>query len=372
MMYYLSILSRYYGPFRVFEYSTFRGIAAAFTAFLISVVFGKRVIRKLISLKFGQPVRTREEVNLLFETHGRKKGTPTMGGVLIIGSVVISSLLWAKPTNPPVWLALFTIIYLGALGFIDDYQKVTKKNSKGISSRVKLVAQFILAAVVVAVFLFWRPHNAMFSTDLYIPFLKRALFPNMGFYAFGLLAFIFYGFVIVGCSNAVNLTDGLDGLAAGCTVTVAAAYAILTFASSNIRVTEYLAVPFFPGSGELTVLCSSLVGAGLGFLWFNAHPAQVFMGDTGSLAIGGFIAIIAICCKQEVLLILVGGVFVMEAVSVIIQVASFKLTGKRVFAMSPLHHHFELIGWKETTVVVRFWIVSIIFAILGLATLKLR
>ncbi len=207
----------------------------------------------------------------------------------------------------------------------------------------------------------------MFSTQLFVPFVKRPLIENMGVFAF-----VFYGLVIVGCSNAVNLTDGLDGLAAGCTVTVAGAYAILTFASSNIRVAEYLQIPFFPGSGELTVLCSALVGAGLGFLWFNAHPAQVFMGDTGSLAIGGFIAVIAICCKQELLLTLVGGVFVMEAVSVIIQVASFKLTGKRVFAMSPLHHHFELIGWKETTVVVRFWIISIIFAVLGLATLKLR
>ncbi len=371
MLYYLSILSKEFGPLRVFEYSTFRGVAAAFTAFLISVVFGKRVIRKLISLKFGQPVRTREEVNQLYETHGRKKGTPTMGGVLIIGSVVISALLWAKPTNPPVWLALFTLLYLGALGFADDYLKVTRKNSKGVSGRVKLAAQFVLAAIVVMVFLH-GPRNAMFTTDVYIPFLKKALLSNIGWYAFGLLALVFYGFVIVGCSNAVNLTDGLDGLAAGCTVTVASAYAVLAFAASNNRVTEYLAIPFFPGSGELTVLCSAMVGAGLGFLWFNAHPAQVFMGDTGSLAIGGFIAIIAICCKQELLLILIGGVFVMEAVSVIIQVASFKLTGKRVFAMSPLHHHFELIGWKETTVVIRFWIISIICAILGLATLKLR
>ena len=371
MLYYLSTLSKEFGPLRVFEYSTFRGVAAAFTAFLISVVSGKWVIRKLISLKFGQPVRTREEVNQLFETHGRKKGTPTMGGVLLIASVVASALLWAKPTNPPVWVALFTLVYLGALGFVDDYLKVTKKNSKGVSGRVKLAAQFLLAAIVVMVFLH-GPRNAMFSTDVYIPFLKRPLFEHIGIYAFGTLALIFYGLVIVGCSNAVNLTDGLDGLAAGCTVTVVSSYAVLAFAASNNRVTEYLSIPFFPGSGELTVLCAAMAGAGLGFLWFNAHPAQVFMGDTGSLAIGGFIAIIAICCKQELLLVLVGGVFVMEAVSVIIQVASFKLTGKRVFAMSPLHHHFELIGWKETTVVIRFWIISIIFGILGLATLKLR
>ena len=366
MMYYLSMLSRYYGPLRVFEYSTFRGLAAAVTAFLISFLFGKRVIRKLISLKFGQPVRTREEVNLLFETHGRKKGTPTMGGVLIIFSVVVSALLWASPTNPAVWLALFTIVYLGVLGFVDDYLKVIKKNSKGVSGRIKLVAQFVLAAGVVLLFLHGK-RNAMFSTQFFVPFVKHPQIENMGLYAL-----LFYGLIIVGCSNAVNLTDGLDGLAAGCTVTVAGAYAILAFASSNIRVAEYLQIPFLPGSGELTVLCAAMVGAGLGFLWFNAHPAQVFMGDTGSLAIGGFIAVIAICCKQELLLVLVGGVFVMEAVSVIIQVASFKLTGKRVFAMSPLHHHFELIGWKETTVVVRFWIISIICAVFGLATLKLR
>ena len=366
MMYYFSMLSRYFGPLRVFEYSTFRGLAAALTAFLISFLFGKQVIRKLISLKFGQPVRTREEVNLLFETHGRKNGTPTMGGVLIIGSVVISAVLWARPTNRPVWLAIFTIIYLGTLGFVDDYFKVVKKNSKGVSGRVKLLAQFVLAALVVLLFCY-GPRNAMFSPQFFVPFVKRPLIENMGIFAF-----LFYGMVIVGCSNAVNLTDGLDGLAAGCTVTVAGAYAILAFASSNIRVAEYLQIPFFPGSGELSVLCSALVGAGLGFLWFNAYPAQVFMGDTGSLAIGGFIAVVAICCKQELLLILVGGVFVMEAASVIIQVASFKLTGKRVFAMSPLHHHFELIGWKETTVVVRFWIISIIFAVFGLATLKLR
>ena len=366
MIYFLSKLSGYFGPLRVFEYSTFRGVAAALTAFALSILFGKKVIRKLISLKFGQPVRTREEVNQLYETHGRKKGTPTMGGVMIIGSVVVSALLWARPTNPAVWLALFTIIYLGALGFLDDYEKVAKKNSKGVSGRVKLVAQFALAVGVVLLFKY-GPANAMFSRQLFIPFLKRPLIENMG-----MLAFVFYGLVLVGCSNAVNLTDGLDGLAAGCTVTVAGAFAVLAFASSNIRVADYLQIPFFPGSGELTVLCSALVGAGLGFLWFNAPPAQVFMGDTGSLAIGGFLAVIAICCKQEILLTLIGGVFVMEAVSVIIQVASFKLTGKRVFAMSPLHHHFELLGWKETTVVVRFWIISIIFAILGLATLKLR
>ena len=366
MMYFLSKWSAHFGPLRVFEYSTFRGLAAALTSFLLSVVFGKQAIRKLISLKFGQPVRTREEVNQLYETHGRKKGTPTMGGVLIIGSVVASALLWARPTNPTVWLALFTIIYLGALGFLDDYYKVKKKNSKGVSGRIKLAAQFFLAISVVVLFTYGHA-NAMFAKQLFVPFIKHPLIDDMRW-----LAFIFYGLVIVGCSNAVNLTDGLDGLAAGCTVTVAGAYAVLAFASSNIRVAEYLQIPFLVGSGELTVLCSALAGAGLGFLWFNAHPAQVFMGDTGSLSIGGFLAIVAICCKQELLLALIGGIFVMEALSVIIQVASFKLTGKRIFAMSPLHHHFELLGWKETTVVVRFWILSIIFAVLGLATLKLR
>jgi phospho-N-acetylmuramoyl-pentapeptide-transferase len=258
------------------------------------------------------------------------------------------------------------MVYLGALGFADDYLKVTKKKSDGISGRIKLVFQVALALIVTTVFLS-SPLLEVQARSLYVPFVKAPVITNMGWFTF-----IFFLLVIVGSSNAVNLTDGLDGLAIGCTITVAFAYALLTYAAGNFRIAEYLQVPFYPFAGELTVVCSALIGAGLGFLWFNCFPAKVFMGDTGSLSIGGMIGVVAICCKQELLLVVVGGVFVIEAVSVILQVMSFKLTGKRIFVMSPLHHHFELTGWKENTVIVRFWILSIIFALLGLATLKLR
>ncbi len=257
-------------------------------------------------------------------------------------------------------------MYLGALGFADDYLKVSKKKSDGISGRIKLVAQFTLAAIVTGFFLL-NPAISVQARELYVPFLKDPLIFNMG-----LFTFVFYSAIIVGSSNAVNLTDGLDGLATGCTVTAALAYAVLAYAAGNVKISKYLDIPFYAFSGELTVVCMALVGAGLGFLWFNCHPAKVFMGDTGSLAIGGVLGVVAICCKQELLLLVVGGVFVIEAMSVILQVMSFKLTGKRIFAMSPIHHHFELKGWKENTVIVRFWILSIMFAFFGLATLKLR
>ncbi|MEP6685144.1 MAG: phospho-N-acetylmuramoyl-pentapeptide-transferase [Verrucomicrobiota bacterium] len=366
MMYYLHLLSGNFGGFNVFFYVTFRAIGAAITAFALSLIFGNFAIRKLISLKVGQPIRTAAEVRHLAELHGGKKGTPTMGGVLVIGSVVVSSILWARPDNRFVWLALFSMLYLGALGFADDYLKVTKKKSDGISGRLKLVIQLGLAAVVTTVFL-TSPLLEVQARSLYVPFFKAPVITNMSW-----LTFVFFALVIVGSSNAVNLTDGLDGLAIGCTVTVALAYTLLSYFAGNFRIAEYLQVPFYPFTGELAVVCSALVGAGLGFLWFNCHPAKIFMGDTGSLAIGGLIGVVAICCKQELLLAVVGGVFVLEAVSVILQVLSFKLTGKRIFAMSPIHHHFELSGWKENTVIVRFWILSGIFALLGLATLKLR
>jgi phospho-N-acetylmuramoyl-pentapeptide-transferase len=289
-----------------------------------------------------------------------------MGGVLVIGAVFVSSLSWARPDNRFVWLALFTMLVLGALGFTDDYLKVTKKKSAGISGRYKVLIQIVLALIVTTVFL-TNPALEVQARSLYVPFVKTPVITNMGWYTF-----LFFALVIVGSSNAVNLTDGLDGLAIGCTVTVAWAYALLAYAAGNFRIAEYLQVPFYPFAGELTVICAALIGAGLGFLWFNCHPAKVFMGDTGSLAIGGIVGVVAICCKQELLLVVVGGVFVIEAVSVILQVISFKTTGKRIFAMSPIHHHFELVGWKENTVIVRFWILSGIFALLGLATLKLR
>ena len=366
MMYYLHRFSDQFIGFNVFYYVTFRSVAAAVTAFAVSLIFGNLVIRKLTALKLGQPIRAAEEVHRLAELHFGKQGTPTMGGVLIIGAVFLSSFLWARPDNRFVWLALFSMLYLGALGFADDYLKVTKKKSAGISGRFKLLFQIILAVIVTAVFL-TSPLLEVQARSLYLPFFKAPVITNMGWFTF-----LFFALVIVGSSNAVNLTDGLDGLAIGCTVTVAFAYALLSYAAGNFRIAEYLQVPFYPFTGELTVVCAALVGAGFGFLWFNCHPAKVFMGDTGSLTIGGMIGVVAICCKQELLLMVVGGVFVIEAVSVILQVLSFKLTGRRIFAMSPIHHHFELVGWKENTVIVRFWILSGIFALLGLATLKLR
>ncbi|HEY8900698.1 MAG TPA: phospho-N-acetylmuramoyl-pentapeptide-transferase [Chthoniobacterales bacterium] len=350
----------------VLQYITFRAICAAVTAFLLCLFFGNRVIRKLISLKFGQPIRTAEEVNKLFELHGAKKGTPTMGGILILGSVIISSLLWARPTNGFVWLVLISTVFLGGIGFYDDYLKIAKKSSDGISSRLKFALQCILAAGFTAFFF----HDAKLweqAQSLYLPFFKEPVLMHLGFGAF-----ILYLLVIVGTSNAVNLTDGLDGLAAGCSTTVAATYGMLAYVAATAPAARYLQIPEVPEAGELTVLCLALAGACLGFLWWNCHPARVFMGDTGSLAIGGMLGAVAICTKQEILLIIVGGVFVIEAGSVILQVASFKLTGKRIFRMSPIHHHFELSGWKESTVIVRFWIMSILFALMGLATLKLR
>ncbi len=381
MFYYLYSLSEhlkasgfendFVSALNVFRYVTFRGICAGVTAFLLSLMFGNFVIRKLISLKFGQPVRTKEEVNKLFELHGSKAGTPTMGGILLLGSVLVSTLLWAKYSNPFVWLVLVVMLAHGMIGFYDDWQKVAKKNSKGISSRAKFGLQCLLAAGVTVFFMFYpfngEPTLWPLARELYVPFFKAPIIPNLGIFAF-----VLYLFVIVGTSNAVNLTDGLDGLAAGCTVSVAATYAALAYVAGNSIAAGYLDIPFVVPAGEVAILCMALAGAGLGFLWWNCHPARVFMGDTGSLAIGGMLGAVAICVKQEFLLAIVGGVFVIEALSVIGQVASFKLTKKRIFRMAPIHHHFELSGWKESTVIVRFWIMSLIFALLGLATLKLR
>ncbi len=377
MMYFLHELSEGSGmewmkALNVFQYISFRAVAAAFTSFVLSLAFGPWVIRKLISLKIGQPVRTAEEVNKLFELHGKKAGTPTMGGVLIHGAVIVSSILWARPDNSAVWLVLAVIVACGLLGFWDDYLKVAKKNAAGISERAKLTGQGLVAVMVTAYFLM-NPATEVQSRALYVPFLKEPLIQNMGWFAA-----VFFAMVIVGTSNAVNLTDGLDGLASGCTATTAFAYAVFTYAAGNVKIASYLQIPYFSFVGEISIICMAMVGASVGFLWFNAHPARVFMGDTGSLAIGGFLGAVAICCKQELLLVLVGGVFVVEATSVLIQRTWFKITkriygeGRRVFMMSPIHHHFELKGWAENTVIVRFWIVSFLCALLGLATLKLR
>lgn len=372
MLYYLSQLSdlfhtsQFAKAFHVFQYISFRAMGAGLTAFLLSLFFGKNVIKRLIRLKVGQPIRTAEEVRDLNTLHEGKEGTPTMGGLLLIGTVIIASLLWARPTNPLLWVLLFTGAYLSAVGFADDYLKVTKKKSAGISSRLKFLLQSLLALIVTLVFCM-TPSLSTQAQQLYVPFLKEPLIAHLG-----VATFLFYLFVIVGSSNAVNLTDGLDGLAAGCTVMAAMSYTVFNYVSGNLKIATYLAIPHNPYSGELAVVSMALVGAALGFLWWNCHPARVFMGDTGSLAIGGILGVLAISCKQEIVLVLVGGIFVAEALSVILQVASFKLTGRRIFKMSPLHHHFELSGWKESAVTVRFWIMAIIFGVMGLATLKLR
>jgi phospho-N-acetylmuramoyl-pentapeptide-transferase len=295
-----------------------------------------------------------------------------MGGVLIHGTLIVATILWARPDNGAVWLVVFTVLACGALGFWDDYLKVTKKSSAGASERAKLFGQMAVAVVVAAFFL-TNPATDLQARALYVPFYKQPIIENLSWWTIG-----FFGLVIVGASNAVNLTDGLDGLAAGCTATSAFAYGVLSYAAGNVKVAQYLQIPYYPLAGELSVMCMALVGSSIGFLWFNAHPARVFMGDTGSLAIGGFLGVIAICCKQELLLVLVGGVFVIEATSVLIQRVVFKFTkrtrgeGYRVFRMAPIHHHFELKGWPENIVIVRFWILSFLFALLALATLKLR
>ncbi len=358
----------FYKATNIFRYHTFRAGGAAITAFFLSLFFGERLIRKLISLKIGQPIRTAEEVHKLFELHGKKAGTPTMGGILILGAIVFSTLFWAKWDNIMVWIVLIATLGLGALGFWDDYLKISKKNSKGVTARTKLVWQGGVALIAGFMFAYLvPPDEGITLRALYVPFVKDAIIPDMGFFAV-----IVFTLIIVGASNAVNLTDGLDGLATGCSLTTALAYAGFGYVCGNAKYSAYLGVPHHSLANELPIIALALAGACLGFLWFNAHPARMFMGDTGSLALGGCIATLAIGCKQEIVLALVGGVFVMEATSVIIQVVSFKTRGKRVFRMSPIHHHFELGGWHENQVIVRFWILSLTFALMGLATLKLR
>lgn len=366
MLYYLNTLSDWFGPLRIFEYVTFRAISAALSTFLFTLWIAPTVIRMLTRLKLGQPIRGKEEVHKLAELHGSKKGTPTMGGLMILVTLTLGCLLWARLDNLYIWVVLIPTLLLGALGFMDDYAKVTKKKSDGISSRQKLAGQ-VLIAVAVGVFLILHPDTKDAARSLQIPFIKFNVVDSLGPFAV-----LFFILVITGSSNAVNLTDGLDGLASGCSISVVAVFGVIAYLSDHKDFTAYLLLPRTFGGSELAVLCAALTGSCLGFLWFNCHPAKVFMGDTGSLAIGGAIALVSICVNQELLLVIVGGVFVMEAMSVILQVASFKLTKKRIFAMSPIHHHFELKGWNESTVVVRFWILSLVFALLGLATLKLR
>ena len=350
-----------FGPFNLFRYLTFRSGGAVFTSLILSFCFGPKIIRWLKSKQAeGQPIRLDgPESHLL-----TKKGTPTMGGVMILLSVVFSTLLWADITNAYIWLVLAVTLGFGAIGFADDYLKLTKRNPKGLSSRRKLIFQAAIALTAGYIIEAIAPNNL--AGQIAIPFFKNVLVDA------GILYIPFAMVVMVGASNAVNFTDGLDGLVIVPIMIVAGCFALIAYLVGNAVFANYLQLHFVPGSGELAIFCSALVGASLGFLWFNAPPAQVFMGDTGSLACGGALGCISVIARHEFVLAIIGGLFVIEAMSVIIQVVSFKTTGKRVFKMAPIHHHFEKLGWKEPTIVIRFWIIACIFALLGLATLKLR
>ena len=347
-----------FSSFNVFRYITFRAIYATITALVICFVVGPWLIRKLQSMQIGQQIREDGP-----QSHLVKKGTPTMGGVLIIFAVLVSTLLWANLTIDYVWLILLVTVGYGLIGFIDDYRKLAGKNSKGVSGKTRLTAE-ILLALFVSIILYIKPG---FNSQITIPFFKTVL-PDIG-WGYVLLS----TFIIVGAANAVNLTDGLDGLAIGPATICFATYLLFAYFAGNVKVATYLQIPYVAGAGELAVFCGALVGASLGFLWFNSYPAEVFMGDVGSLSLGGALGMMAVITKQEILLVIVGGIFVIETFSVIFQVGYFKMTqGKRIFRMAPLHHHFELKGWAEPKVIVRFWVISILLALMAISTLKLR
>ncbi len=373
MLYYLADFEEYFGPLRVLRYLTLRTLMAAVTATIVGFLIGPWLIAKLQRLKFGQHYdddRTGE-----LATRFDKKNTPTMGGLLIFFAVAVSTLLWAVP-NIYIITSLFVYGSLTAIGFRDDYLKVVRGNREGISSSEKLFWQTTVTAVALLL-LATNPNSAGHIRELWIPFVKEPVFMFVGVIGM-IMLFIMMFFWVVGFSNAINLTDGLDGLAIGCTITVALVYGIMAYAAGNAIISEYLLIGFVPGTGELAVVCGSLVGAGMAFLWYNSHPAELFMGDTGSLALGGLIGVVAFMVQQPLTLVIVGGVFVAEALSVIIQVSFFKYTrrktgeGRRVFRMAPIHHHFQKLGWPETKVVLRFWIISLMCALIGLGTLKLR
>jgi phospho-N-acetylmuramoyl-pentapeptide-transferase len=377
VLYYLFFfaLKPHFSPLNVFRYITVRTAVASLTALMISLLLGPWVIDRLRELQVKQFIREEGP-----KAHQKKAGTPTMGGVLIVAAIVIPTLLWADLRNPYVLLAVGATVAFGTIGFIDDYNKVVRRRNLGLRPSVKFLYQVMTCVAVGAVLLTLQTRGA-YSTQLSVPFMKK-LHPDLvidsllGHQYIWPLAFVpfilFLVLVIVGCSNAVNLTDGLDGLAIGCVLVSSAALTVLTYISSHARFAEYLEIQKIPDAGDLVIFCGSVVGASLGFLWYNAHPAEMFMGDVGSRALGGAIGTVAVIIKQEILLLSIGGVFVLEALSVIIQVGSFKLTGKRVFRMAPLHHHFELIGWSESKIIVRFWIAALVFALFSLTTLKLR
>jgi len=374
---FLSPLGAYWSPLKILnvvQYVTFRTAAATLTALLISLLFGPWLIRRLQEFQIGQHIREEGP-----KSHHAKAGTPTMGGVLIVASIILPTLMWANLRNPFVWLIVLSTLAYGAIGFADDYLKIRKKRNLGLTAGQKMTFQF-LVAILIGVILLYMAERKLYSTAMNVPFFK-GLRPDLvidsimasPFFFLGFLPFlIFVAFLIVGSSNAVNLTDGLDGLAIGCTLIASTALTALTYVSGHATLSAYLGLQNISGVSEVTIFCGSMVGASLGFLWYNAHPAEVFMGDVGSLALGGALGAVAVVIKQELLLPFVGGVFVIEALSVLLQVGSFKLRGKRIFRMAPIHHHFELMGWKESKVIIRFWIAALIFALLSLSTLKLR
>jgi phospho-N-acetylmuramoyl-pentapeptide-transferase len=366
----------YFHPFRIFRFLTFRTAFASLTALLIALIIGPFVIEKLRQFQISQYIREDGP-----ESHKKKTGTPTMGGVLIMIAILLPTILWSDPSNPFVWLVVLSTLAFGSIGFADDYIKVVKRRNLGLTARAKLAWQILVSAGV-AIALVVLQQFRMFSTQLTVPFVKAfrpdllwhhwpASIPHLGFLAFApFVAFVI--FVLMGSSNAVNLTDGLDGLAIGCTIIAAGALTVLTYVSGHVVFADYLELQRMPMVSELTVFCGAMVGASIGFLWYNAHPAEVFMGDVGSLALGGAISTVAVIIRQELLLPFIGGIFVLEALSVLLQVGSYKLRKKRIFKMAPLHHHFELLGWRESKVIARFWIAALVFALFALTTLKLR
>jgi len=352
-------LAQYESGFRVFQYLTLRTVLAAMTSLFIALLVGPYMIKRLTLRQIGQTVRDDGP-----KSHLSKAGTPTMGGALILVAIAVSTLLWTNLENRFVWPVLATTLCFGAIGWVDDYLKLSRKNPKGLAARKKYFWQSVVAIAVAT--LLYQSALVPAETRLIVPFFKGVAIE------LGLLYIAFSYFVIVGTSNAVNLTDGLDGLAILPTVLVAGALIVFAYVTGNVKFSHYLALPYVPGAGEMSVFCAAIVGAGLGFLWFNTYPAQVFMGDIGALALGAALGVVAVVIRQELVLFLMGGVFVAETVSVILQVASFKLTGKRIFRMAPLHHHFELKGWPEPRVIVRFWIITVVLVLLGLTSLKIR
>ncbi len=362
MFYFLANFRDVFFGFNIFKYITFRTGMAAITTFLLCIIFGPILIKKFREFNIRENAG-RKDTPQLGNFHKPKEGTPTMGGIFIIGSIVVSVLLWADLSNRYILLTLLTCVWLAVIGFIDDYRKLTQKGPhRGLRARVKFIWQVILGLILGA-FIFTDPHV---STRMDIPFVKNV------FLDFGIFYIPFIVIIIVGASNAVNLTDGLDGLAIGCVLIVSIALSILCYVSGHLKFSEYLFIPYISGAGELTIFCAAILGASLGFLWFNCYPATIFMGDVGSLALGGTLGVIAVFIKKELLLVLLGGIFVIEALSVILQVASFKTTGKRIFKMSPFHHHLQLSGWNESKIIIRFWIIATILAIVTLVTLKIR